>query len=148
MYQSLKAKLILLNKNLKKKLNNIPTIEAEYKLFNCYKQKALIALLKTELKAKEQECEEWKAKYYNSTTIKQNKNLKKENEELKAKINKYSKINEQDTRDFAKYKQALDEIAKIAINDCENCCECTTEFNLKESCSIYEIQNIINKAKD
>lgn len=102
--------------------------------------------LTKQLDAKEQECEKWEAKYYNSTTIKQNKNLKKENEELKAKINKYSKINEQDTRDFAKYKQALDEIAKIAINDCENCCECTTELNLQESCSIYEIQNIINKA--
>lgn len=45
-----------------------------------------------------------------------------------------------------KLEDALDEIEKIAKNDCENCCECTTEFNLQESCSIYEIQNIINKA--
>lgn len=47
-----------------------------------------------------------------------------------------------------KYKQALDEILEIAKNDCENCCECTTEFDIKESCSIYEIQDIIKCAKD
>lgn len=34
-------------------------------------------------------------------------------EELKEKIKKYSKINEQDTRDFANYKQALDEIEEF-----------------------------------
>ena len=45
-------------------------------------------------------------------------------------------------------EKILDEIKQIAKNDCENCCECTTEFNLKESCSIYEIQDIINGAKD
>lgn len=45
-------------------------------------------------------------------------------------------------------KQALAEIKQIAKNDCENCCECTTEFNLKDSCSIHEIQDIINKAKE
>lgn len=45
-----------------------------------------------------------------------------------------------------KYKPALDEIREIARNDCDNCAECTTEFNLKESCSIYEIIDIINNA--
>lgn len=46
------------------------------------------------------------------------------------------------------YKQALDEIEKIAINDCENCAECTTELNFKESCPIFEILDIISKTKE
>lgn len=45
-------------------------------------------------------------------------------------------------------EKALDEIEEIAKIDCENCCECTTEFNLQESCSIYEILDIRAKAKE
>lgn len=50
--------------------------------------------------------------------------------------------------EWQKHKNALNEIKEIAKNDCENCCECTTEFNIKDSCSIYEIQEIINRAAD
>lgn len=50
------------------------------------------------------------------------------------------------TTENRKLENALEEIEEIAKNDCENCCECSMEFNLQESCSIYEIQNIINKA--
>lgn len=133
MYQSLKAKLILLNKNLKKKLNNIPTIEEEYKLFNCYKQKALIALLKTELKAKEQECEEWKAKYYNSTT------------ETKAELIKQNKIQE---NLIDKYKQALAAIERHFDKRCDVCRE---ENGIEASCDVCwkkDIKDIINNTKE
>lgn len=129
MYQSLKAKLILLNKNLKKKLNNIPTIEEEYKLFNCYKQKALIALLKTELKAKEQECEEWKAKYYNSTT------------ETKAELIKQNKIQE---NLIGKYKQTLDELEST----CDEILAHLLKYSQGSVNTAEKIKNIINKAKD
>ena len=62
-------------------------------------------------------------------------------QEIKETVTKLANANLEFT-----IEDALDEIEKIIKNDCENCCECTTEFNLQESCSIHEIQNIINKA--
>lgn len=78
--------------------------------------------------------------------FKQLKRKEQECEELKEKIKKYSKINEQDTKDFANYKQVLDEIEKIISTPCistiNNCIECKCS-----SCLYKQVLNIINKAK-
>ena len=46
-----------------------------------------------------------------------------------------------------KYKKCLKEIKNIAQNACDNCQECTTEFNLQTSCEYYEILKIINEVE-
>lgn len=95
--------------------------------------------IQTTFQAKEQECEKLKKQYncYACGTC----NGKEDYKNMQRHCEKAIAQNH-------KYIQALDEISEIAKNDCENCCECTTELNLKECCSIYEIQNIITKAKD
>lgn len=133
-----------------------------------------IEKLKEKLQAKEQECERLR-KQYNCNACgtcngkEDYKNMQKHCEKAIAQNHKYKQelkpfkdpyfkgLDNQIIAELAKksirlstenrkLEDALDEIEKIAKNDCENCCECTTEFNLQESCSIYEIQNIINKA--
>lgn len=64
------------------------------------------------------------------------------------KVEEIRKIVEGKDCKYSKYKQALNEIEKIAKKDCKKCCEGTAEDNIKNSCSIYEIKDIINKAKD
>lgn len=65
---------------------------------------------------------------------------KQECEELKGKIKKYSKINEQDTKDFAKYSNALDEIEEF----------CTVYSDNHDAYkTVYKyILDIINKVKE
>lgn len=45
------------------------------------------------------------------------------------------------------YEYALDRIEQIVKNECENCCECTTEHNWRTCCENHEIQDIINNLK-
>lgn len=92
-----------------------------------------IEKLKEQLQAKEQELKPFKAPCFKGL----------DNQIIAGNAKKSIRL----TTENRKLEDALDEIEKMAKNDCENCCECTTEFNLQESCSIYEIQNIINKAK-
>ncbi len=80
----------------------------------------------------------------NNCYYKQLKRKEQECEELQEKIKKYSKINEQDTKDFAKYKQALDEIEKQV----ETLLNRTPLFESEQIAEdIIKIQNIIKKAK-
>lgn len=90
--------------------------------------------LQEQLNHKEQECEELKREIAFG-------NNGKLSDKIRAIV--FKNLNDENS----KYKQALNEIEKIAKNDCNNCCECTTEFNLKDCCSIYEILDIINKVK-
>jgi len=100
-------------------------------------------------RAKE-EIEKWKhqAELGSDTTdrlSKQLENKEQECEELKEKINKYSKINEQDTRDFAKYKQALDEIEKY----CSDIIADRYHYSTGAVLIATKLTNdIINKAKE
>lgn len=70
-----------------------------------------------EIKLAELEKENTKNKNIINDLLIANKKLIQKNEELKEKNKKYSKINEQDTKDFAKYSNALDEIEKIVNID-------------------------------
>lgn len=110
--------------------NKYKALEIEF--HNCLnifgQKKCPIYKLKQQLQAKEQECEELKVIINKSTE-------------------RFAKDYLETFEENKKLKQTLGEIRKIVKKDCENCCECTTEFNLKESCSIYEIQDIINKAR-
>lgn len=89
-----------------------------------------------EIKLAELEKENTKNKNIINDLLIANKKLIQKNEKLKEKIKKYSKINEQDTKDFAKYLNALDEIEEY-INS-------FPDF-VKEADKI--ILDIINKAK-
>lgn len=89
------------------------------------------------LKEVEVEC-----KYNSSCYFKQLKRKEQECEELKEKINKYSKINEQDTKDFAKYSNALNEIEKIVNTDYYQDSWGTLAIK------VDNIKGIINKVKE
>ncbi len=39
----------------------------------------------------------------------------------------------------------IKKIEEIALKTCECCEDCTTEFNIKEECEIYEIKKILNE---
>lgn len=92
-----------------------------------------------EIKLAELEKENTKNKNIINDLLIANKKLIQKNEELKEKIKKYSNINEQDTKDFARYKQALDEIEGI----CRNLLNDDYVRSISES-----ILKIIEKVKD
>lgn len=93
-----------------------------------------------EIKLAELEKENTKNKNIINDLLIANKKLIQKNEELKEKIKKYSNINEQDTKDFVKYKQTLDEIEKFCIIYSSNHDAYETVYK--------HILNIINKVKE
>lgn len=109
-----------------------------------------------EIKLADLEKENTKNKNIINDLLTANKKLIQKNEELKEKIKKYSNINEQDTKDFVKYKQALDEIVQ-AINNfpfkgiqdiSQTQTECTSYFLSVSEAKLQKILGIIRKAKE
>lgn len=73
------------------------------------------------------------------------------NEELKEKIKKYSKINEQDTKDFAILHNSFIEIEGLVKNFCEDCSEYERCDYEKDGCYysiLPRLKDIIKKVKD
>ena len=82
----------------------------------CINIVAIAATMFLEIKLAELEKENTKNKNIINDLLIANKKLIQKNEELKEKIKKYSKINEQDTRDFAKLEQAFNKLIPILEN--------------------------------
>ena len=102
--------------------------------------------LQKKLQSKEQECEELKKQVNRCNEgwgkAEAEKDWYQQAEQAKQEESYYLQMR------LYNYKQSLDEIEKIAKKDCKKCCEGTAEDNIKNSWSIYEIKDIIDKAKD
>lgn len=104
-----------------------------------------------EIKLAELEKENTKNKNIINDLLIANKKLIQKNEELKEKIKKYSKINEQDTKDFAILHNSFIEIEGLVKNFCEDCSEYERCDYEKDGCYysiLPRLKDIIKKVKD